>query len=217
LAALRSMLPRDRGTIIQVGSALAYRSIPLQSAYCAAKHAIKGFTESLLCELIHDGSNVKVCMVHMPALNTTQFDWVKSRLPGHAQPVPPIYQPEVGARAVHWAAEHTPRELLVGYPTVQAVVGEKVVPAYIDHYLARTCYDAQQTAEPADPSRPNNLWQYVPGEHSAHGDFDDRSLEISPELWARTHVPFLGLITGGVAAAGGAMWLINSLKQRKSA
>src|SRR5216117_1147191 len=135
LAALRHMLPRDRGTILQVSSALAFRAIPLQSAYCAAKHAIKGFTESLRTELLHDGSRVRVTMVHMPALNTPQFGWVKSRLPHKAQPVPPIFQPEVGARAVYWAAHHRRREVLVGWPTVQAVWGQKLIPGLLDRYL----------------------------------------------------------------------------------
>src|SRR5687767_9952429 len=144
LAALRRMLPRDRGTIVQVGSALAYRSIPLQAAYCAAKHAVTGFTESLRCELIHDESRVRVTEVHMPALNTPQFGWVKSRLPRKAQPVPPIYQPEVAAEAIYWAAHHNRRELLVGWSTMQAVWGNKLVPGLIDRYLARTGYEGQQ-------------------------------------------------------------------------
>ena len=147
LAALRRMLPRDRGTIVQVGSALAYRGIPLQSAYCAAKHAIDGFMDSLRCELIHDGSGVHVTMVHLPALNTPQFRWVKSRLPRKAQPVPPIYQPEVAAEAIHWAARHRRRELWVGAPTVQAILANRVAPGLLDHYLAATGYDAQQTTE----------------------------------------------------------------------
>ena len=140
LAALKRMLPRDRGTIVQVGSALADRSIPLQSAYCAAKHAISGFTDSLRCELIHDKSKVRVTMVHMPALNTPQFGWVKSRLKHKAQPVPPIFQPEVGARAVYWAAHHHRRELYVGMSTVEAIVGNKIAPGLLDHYLGRTGY-----------------------------------------------------------------------------
>jgi NAD(P)-dependent dehydrogenase (short-subunit alcohol dehydrogenase family) len=145
MAALKRMLPRDRGTIVQVGSALAYRGIPLQSAYCGAKHAIQGFTESVRCELLHDGSNVWITMVQMPALNTPQFDWVKSRLPNRAQPVPPIYQPEVAAEAIVWAAHHRRRELLVGSSTVRAVLGDKVAPGLLDRYLARTGYESQQT------------------------------------------------------------------------
>src|SRR5579872_7077483 len=147
LAALKHMLPRDRGTIVQVGSALAYRSIPLQSAYCAAKHAIAGFTDSLRCELIHDNSNVRIMMVQMPALNTPQFGWVKSRLKHKAQPVPPIFQPEVGARAIYWAAHHTRRELYAGWPTVEAIVGNKLAPGLLDRYLGKTGFASQQRSE----------------------------------------------------------------------
>jgi len=158
LAALRRMLPRNRGTVVQVGSALAYRSIPLQSAYCAAKHAIMGFTDSLRCELIHDNSKVRITVVQMPALNTTQFGWVKSRLKHKAQPVPPIYQPEIGARAIYWAAHHDRREVYVGAPTVAAIVGNKFAPGILDHYLGRTGYKSQQTSEPEDPKRPRRSW-----------------------------------------------------------
>lgn len=202
LAALKRMLPRDRGTIVQVGSALAYRSIPLQSAYCAAKHAIAGFTDSLRCELIHDKSNVRVTMVHMPALNTPQFGWVKSRLQHKAQPVPPIFQPEVGARAVYWAAHHHRRELYVGMSTVEAIEGNKIAPGLLDLYLGRTGYDSQQTSQPEDPNRPNNLWQPVAGDHGAHGTFDARAREKSWEL--RTSLNRLWLGAGfsvGLAAA----------------
>jgi short-subunit dehydrogenase len=182
LAALKRMLPRDRGTIVQVGSALAYRSIPLQSAYCAAKHAISGFTDSLRCELIHDKSRVRVTMVHMPALNTPQFGWVKSRLKHKAQPVPPIFQPEVGARAVYWAAHHKRRELYVGMSTVEAIVGNKIAPGMLDHYLGKTGYASQQTSQPESPDRPNNLWEPLPGDHGAHGSFDQRATGKSWEL-----------------------------------
>src|SRR6266704_132303 len=151
LAALKRMLPRDRGTIVQAGSALVYRSIPLQSAYCAAKHAVAGFTDSLRCELIHERSRIHLTMVQMPALNTPQFSWVKSRLPRKPQPVPPIFQPEVAAEAIFWAAHHDRPEVYVGWPTVEAIVGNKVAPRLADHYLARTGYDSQQTNEPADP------------------------------------------------------------------
>jgi NAD(P)-dependent dehydrogenase (short-subunit alcohol dehydrogenase family) len=187
LAALRRMQPRDRGTIVQVGSALAYRGIPLQAAYCAAKHAIVGFTDSLRCELIHDGSHVRLTAVHMPALNTPQFGWVKSRLPRKPQPVPPIFQPEVGAEAVYWAAHHDRRELLVGWPTVKAVWAQKFIPSYLDRYLAKHGYEGQQYDGAADPNRPHNLWQPVPGPYGAHGDFDARSTDQSLQLWASTH------------------------------
>ena len=201
LAALHRMLPRDRGTIVQVGSALAYRSIPLQAAYCAAKHAANGFTESLRCELLHDESRVRVTEVQMPALNTPQFSWVKSRLPRKAQPVPPIYQPEVAAEAIYWAAHHRRRELLVGFSTVQAVWGTKFIPGLIDRYLARTGYDGQQHDGPADPMRPNNLWEPVPGDQGAHGDFDDRASDRCFQLWATTHRSWLALAGAGTLAA----------------
>jgi NAD(P)-dependent dehydrogenase (short-subunit alcohol dehydrogenase family) len=205
LAALKRMLPRDRGTIIQVGSALAHRAIPLQSAYCAAKHAMKGFTESLITELLHDKSNVRVSMVQMPAMNTPQFDWVKSRLKDRGQPVPPIFQPEVGAHAVMYAVDNdVGRELLVAWPTVKAVFGEKFVPSYIDHVLARDGYASQQTDEPEDPNRPNNLWEPVPGDYGAHGRFDARAHDDSAELELRLNRDWLmlaGGVLGGVALA----------------
>lgn len=182
LAALRHMLPRNCGTIVQVGSALVYRSIPLQSAYCAAKHAIAGFTDSLRCELIHDKSRVRVTMVQMPALNTPQFGWVKSRLKHKAQPVPPIFQPEVGARAIYWAAHHSRREIYAGWPTVEAIIGNKIAPGWLDRYLGNTGFDSQQTSEPEDPERPDNLWNPVKGDHGAHGAFDCRAHESSWEL-----------------------------------
>lgn len=186
LAALRRMLPRNRGKIVQVGSALAYRSIPLQSAYCAAKHAIVGFTDALRCELIHDGSNVSVSVVHMPALNTPQFGWVKSRLRNKAQPVPPIFEPEVGARAVFWAAHHDRGEVYVGGSTVKAIIGNKVAPRLLDHYLGHTGYASQQTSHPEDPARPDNLWEPLDQDRDVgtHGSFDTRSQSHSLELWA---------------------------------
>jgi NAD(P)-dependent dehydrogenase (short-subunit alcohol dehydrogenase family) len=195
LAALRRMVPRDRGVIVQVGSALAYRGIPLQSAYCAAKHAIQGFHDSLRSELIHDGSHVHVTMVQLPALNTPQFGWVKSRLPNKAQPVPPIFQPEVAARAIVWAADHPRRELYVGWPTVKAILGNKLFAGLLDRYLAQTGYQGQQTAEPADPHRPHNLWQPVDDTHDlgAHGSFDRR---------ARCEPAILGNHTPPVVCAG---------------
>jgi NAD(P)-dependent dehydrogenase (short-subunit alcohol dehydrogenase family) len=202
LAALRRMYPRDRGAIVQVGSALAYRGIPLQSAYCAAKHAIQGFMDSLRCELLHANSRVRVSMVHLPATNTPQFDWVKSRLPGRAQPVPPIFQPEVPAEAIHWAAHHNRRELWVGMPTVAAILGNRIAPGLLDRYLAATGFDSQQTTEPEDPSRPNNLWDPLPGDHGAHGRFDDRSSSWSAQAWAVRH---RGISLGAVLAAGAAI------------
>jgi len=187
LAALKRMLPRDRGRIIQVGSALAYRGIPLQSAYCASKHAIQGFMDSLRSELIHDGSNVKVCMLQMPGMNTPQFGWVKSRLPNKAQPVPPIYQPEIAADAIVFASHHDRREMYVGLSSVEAIVGNKFFPGLLDHYLARTAYSGQQTNEPRDPNQPYNLFQPVPGDHGPHGDFGSRARKSSPQLWTDKH------------------------------
>jgi hypothetical protein len=179
LAALKRMRPRDRGTIVQVGSALAFRSIPLQAAYCGAKHAIEGFTDSLRTELLHDRSRLQVTSVHLPALNTPQFSWVRSRLPRKPQPVQPIFQPEVAARAIVWAALHPRRQVLVGSPTVAAVYGQRIAPGLLDGYLARTGYDSQQTPEPADPGRPDNLFTSVPGEFGAHGEFDARAKSFS--------------------------------------
>jgi NAD(P)-dependent dehydrogenase (short-subunit alcohol dehydrogenase family) len=190
LSALRRMLPRDRGTIIQIGSALSYRSIPLQSAYCACKHAINGFTDSLRCELHHDKSNVKVTAVQMPAMNTTQFDWVKNRLPNNPQPVPPIFEPEVAARVVVAAgyAKNPRREYWVGTPTVEAIVAQKFIPGLLDRYLGATGYKSQQIPdEPRNPEAPNNLYDYVPGVHSARGKFSDRSSRTSAEVFFTLH------------------------------
>ena len=189
MAALRRMQPRDRGTIVQVGSALGYRSIPLQSAYCGAKHAVNGFTESVRTELMHDGSNVRITIVQMPAVNTPQFSWVLSRLPRNPQPVPPIYQPEVAAEGVVFAADHPNRkEYWVGGSTVATILGQKLAAPLLDRYLARTGYDSQQTGTRAEPGRPGNLWQPVdepPGsDHGAHGTFDDRSRDHSGHLAA---------------------------------
>lgn len=200
-SALKRMLPRNQGTIVQVGSALAYRAIPLQSAYCAAKHALNGFTEALRCELLHDGSNIRLTMVQLPALNTPQFDWVKSRLPRRPQPVPPIYQPEVAARAIYWAAHHDRRELNVGLTTSIAINGDKLFPGLGDRYLARTGYDAQQTSEPVEADRADNLWQPLPGDHGAHGRFDRRASNSSPYLWVNTHRLITALGAGAIATA----------------
>jgi len=203
MAALRRMLPRDRGTIIQIGSALSYRSIPLQSAYCAAKHAINGFTDSLRCELHHDKSNVRVTAVQMPAMNTTQFDWVKNRMPHNTQPVPPIFEPEVAAEVVVAAgmARNPRREYWVGLPTVQAIVAQKIVPGLLDRYLGKTGYNSQQLQnEPRDPNAPNNLYEYVPGVHSARGKFDDRAKRSSAEVFVSLHRGWFAL--GALALAG---------------
>ncbi len=200
MSALKRMLPRDRGTIVQVGSALAYRAIPLQSAYCGAKHAIQGFTESVRSELLHEKSKVHITMVQLPALNTPQFSWVRSRLPRHPMPAPPIYQPEVAAKAIYWAAHHRRRELKVGGSTSIILLGNKLFPGYGDRYLGKTGYDSQQTEEPVDPDRLDNLWVPLPGDFGAHGEFDDRSHPRSLQLWATTHRGLL-LAGAGVAAS----------------
>jgi NAD(P)-dependent dehydrogenase (short-subunit alcohol dehydrogenase family) len=206
-AALARMLPRGKGTIVQVGSALAYRGIPLQAAYCGAKHAILGFTESLRCELLHDRSPVRVTMVQLPAVNTPQFDWELSRLPRHPQPVPPIYQPEVAARAILYAADHPQRrEYQVGWSTVATLLANKVAAGLLDRYLARTGYRSQQTNEPARP-HPTDLWQPadVPGtaDVGAHGSFDKRSYRHSSQQWLSRHrYGLAGVGAASVAAAG---------------
>jgi len=222
MAALRYMKPRNRGTIVQVGSALAYRGIPLQSAYCGAKHAIQGFHEALRCELLHDRSNVKVTMVQMPAVNTPQFDWVLSRLPHHAQPVPPIYQPEFAARAVLFAADHPGRrEYWVGSSTVGTLAANALAPGLLDRYLARTGFKSQQTERRQDPDAPVNLWDPADGadghDFGAHGDFDDTSHRNDPQLWASHHHGLLAAGAGGLlaAGAGGLLAAATALRRRR--
>jgi NAD(P)-dependent dehydrogenase (short-subunit alcohol dehydrogenase family) len=212
LAALKRMLKREdgrgKGTIVQIGSALAYRSIPLQSAYCAAKHAINGFTDSLRCELIHDGSEVQITSVHMPAMNTTQFNWVKNRLPNDTQPVPPIYEPEIAAKVVVAAgmAKRPRREYWVGAPTVAAIVAQKFIPGLLDRYLGKTGYASQQIkGEPRDPNAPNDLYHYVPGVHGARGKFDDRSKRTSAEVFVTLHRGLFMAAAALLLAAGGTL------------
>ncbi|HLU68679.1 MAG TPA: SDR family oxidoreductase [Kofleriaceae bacterium] len=201
VVALRRMVPRDRGVIVQVGSALAYRSIPLQAAYCAAKHALRGFTDSVRSELIHDGvRGVHLTMVQLPGLNTPQFRWCKSYMPNKAQPVPPIYQPEVAARAIEWATHHRRREVYVGLPSIKTVIGSKLLPGWLDHYLARVAWEGQQTGEREDPSRPVNLFFPVRGDHGAHGAFDRRARARDPVTWVS-----LRLGAAGVRAAAAAL------------
>src|SRR5699024_4907967 len=189
MAALKRMLPRNKGSVILAGSALAYRGIPLQSAYCGAKHGIHGFFESLRSELIHENSDVNVSMVQLPAMNTTQFGFVKSRLPNKPRPMGTIYEPEVAAKVFFEVAnnEHKEREVFVGFPTVQTIIGNKLIPGWLDHYLARTGYQGQQTNEPEDPNRENNLWEPIPGDHGVRGTFDGQAWDFSPKFWAATH------------------------------
>ena len=216
MAALRYMKPRDRGVIVQVGSALAYRGIPLQSAYCGAKHAIQGFHEALRCELLHDKSGISVTMVQMPAVNTPQFDWVLSRLPRHAQPVPPIYQPEFAAQAILYAADHPQRrEYWVGSSTMATLAANAVAPGLLDRYLARTGYKSQQTDHRQDTDAPVNLWVPADGadghDFGAHGDFDDTAKDRDPQLWASHHHGVLAAGAGGLVAA------LTALSRRRSA
>jgi NAD(P)-dependent dehydrogenase (short-subunit alcohol dehydrogenase family) len=186
-AALRRMVARDRGVIVQVGSALAYRGIPFQSAYCGAKHAVQGFTESVRCELLHDRSRVRITMVQLPALNTPHFNVALSRLPREPQPVAPIYEPEVAAQAVVWASEHPRRELWVGGSTAATLIANSVVPGLLDRYLGRTGYRSQQSNEPIGPGRPSNLWEPLPGDRGAHGRFGAHSRARSIQFWLASH------------------------------
>jgi hypothetical protein len=203
-AALKRMQPRNRGTVIQVGSALAFRGIPLQSAYCGAKHAIKGFTESVRVELKHQGSKVRLCDVHMPGVNTPQFDWVLHRgVDHHPMPVPPIYQPEVCARAIAHVAEHPRRTMWVGLPTALTILGNRVAPALLDWYLAKTNVKGQQSPDHDPPGQQHNTWQPVYGDEvAAHGSFDDKAHSRSPELWFSEHRAAVG---AGAALAAGAL------------
>ena len=205
-AALQRMLPRDRGTVVQVGSAIAYRGIPLQSPYSGAKHAIKGFQESLRTELRHRGSKVHLTMVQLPGVNTPQFDHGLSRMPNKPMPVAPIYQPEVAARAVHWAAHHRRRELWVGVPTVYTILGNKLSPLVAEIYLAKRAVSGQQTDEPLPPDRRSNLFEPVPGDPGAHGDFDAKAHPHSAQSWASLHRrPLLAGLTAGAAAGVAAL------------
>jgi NAD(P)-dependent dehydrogenase (short-subunit alcohol dehydrogenase family) len=219
LAALARMKPRDRGAIVQVGSALAYRGIPLQSAYCAAKHAIQGFHESLRCELMHEGSHVRTTMVQLPAVNTPQFTWVLSRLSRHAQPVPPIFQPEVAARAVLHAADHPRRrEYWVGGSTVGTLLANAVAPGLLDRYLARTGFSSQQTDQPKPADQPANLWRPADSpaghDYGAHGEFDGKATGRSRQLWASQHHGVLAT-AAGTAAAGIAGLVARARKKGK--
>jgi short-subunit dehydrogenase len=200
-AALDRMRIRNRGVIVQVGSALSYRGIPLQAAYCGAKHAVRGFTDSVRTELLDEGSGIRICEVHAPALNTPQFRWVKSFLPSEAQPVPPVYQPEIVADAVAWLVEHPRREMWVGASTMGTVIANRIAPGLLDRYLARTGVRSQQTDDPLDRDRPFNLYEPVPGDHGAHGAFDDRAVRASAQSWMSKHKRVLAgaaLVVGAV-------------------
>jgi short-subunit dehydrogenase len=207
MSALKRMTARDRGTVVQVGSALAYRAIPLQAAYCGAKFGIRGFTDSVRTELMHDGSNVWITMVQLPAVNTPQFNWCRTKLPDHPQPVPPIFQPEVPAEAVYWAAHHRRRELVVGGSAVKAIYGNKLVPRFADWYLARTGYSSQQIQGLSVGDRPDNLFEPVESEAATHGMFDGRARDRSYQLLASTHRTVLAGALAGLGAVGGwARW-----------
>jgi NAD(P)-dependent dehydrogenase (short-subunit alcohol dehydrogenase family) len=204
MVALKRMSARDRGKIVQVGSALSYRAIPLQAAYCGAKFGIRGFTDSIRTELRHDRSKVQITMVQLPGVNTTQFSWCRSKLPDHPMPVPPIYQPEIPAEAVYWAAHHRRRELWVGYSAVEAILASKLAPSVlVDRYLARTGISGQQVKDmPVHGERVGNLFEPVQGDAATHGIFDARAKTHSPALWAATHRPLLAGALTGLAAAG---------------
>lgn len=202
-AALDRMLPRDRGSIVLVGSALAYRGIPLQAPYCGAKHAEKGFFESLRTELRHDKSKVHLSMVQLPGLNTPQFLHCRSKMPNVPQPMPPYYQPEVAADAVHWSAHHRRRELYVGMPTVKTIIGNKVAPWLVERVLAKQAFSGQQTDKPADPDRPDNLMKPVPGDPGAHGPFDQKARASSIQTRIAKHRGVVGALTAGVAILTG--------------
>lgn len=212
MAALRRMTARDQGIIVQVGSALAYRAIPLQAAYCGAKFAIRGFTDSIRTELRADHSNVRITMVQLPGVNTTQFNWCRSKLPKHPMPVPPTYQPEIPAEAVYWAAQHHRRELWVGYSTLQAILGNKLAPSLADWYLAKTGIKGQQIQDmPIDGERVGNLFEPVQGKAATHGIFDDQAKTRSPQLWAATHRP---AVFGALASFAGAAVLGAAARAR---
>lgn len=200
MSALKRMRTRNRGSIVQVGSALAYRSIPLQSPYCGAKHAIVGFTDSIRSELIHQRSNIHITVVHLPAMNTPQFSWCRTRLPRHPQPVPPIYQPEVAARAIVWASSRRRREVYVAWPTIKAIYGQELAPGYADRYLAKFAYSGQETEEAVSRDRPDNLFEPAAEPYAAHGIFDSRARNFSPLTWIDLHRGALAL--GSLVLAG---------------
>jgi NADP-dependent 3-hydroxy acid dehydrogenase YdfG len=210
LAALKRMLPRDKGSIVLIGSALAYRGIPLQSSYCAAKHAIQGFADSLRCELLHDKSNVKFSMVQLPGVNTTQFGWVKNKLPMKTKPLGAVYQPEVIARGVYWAAHNKRRELMIGWPTLEAIFGNKFAPEYADWVLSREGIKGQQQqGHPKPADMKDNLWEPLDSErdYGSHGQFDSIAKTSSPQMWSSTHRAIMGLATAALGGVAGLLWM----------
>lgn len=213
MAALKRMLPRDHGTIVQVSSALAYHSVPLQAAYCGAKHAINGYTDSLRAELLHRDSHVHVTVVDMPGLNTPQFDWALNKMPKRPRPVAPVYQPEVAARAIVWAAHHRRPRLYVGLSSLLMIWADKFAPGLLDRYMARSAVSGQQTDESANPDQPGNLWQPAAGDYGARGRFSDEAYEHSVQLWATTHRGWLAL--AGAAVAAGAICVTTARQRRR--
>jgi NAD(P)-dependent dehydrogenase (short-subunit alcohol dehydrogenase family) len=213
-AALKRMLPRDRGAIVLTGSALAYRGIPLQSAYCGAKHAIQGFQDSLRAELFHAKSRIHVAMVQLPGVNTPQFDWMQTDMPCKLKPASPPYQPEVAARALHWAAHHRRKQVMVGGSTVLAIWGDRLASGLLDRYLGRTGFAGQQADEPIDPGRQSNLWKPVDHDYGAHGRFDAVARRSSPQLWANLHRGALAVGAGLIAAAGAGAYILTRRKVR---
>jgi NAD(P)-dependent dehydrogenase (short-subunit alcohol dehydrogenase family) len=206
-AALKRMLPRNKGKIVLVGSALAYRGIPLQSAYCGAKHAIQGFIDSVRSELLHDDSNVTITMVQLPGVNTPQFDWIRAKLPGKPRPIGKVFQPEVAARGIYFAAHTDRKEIEIGMPTVQAIWGNKIASPLLDEYLADVGFKGQQDPQPVSPDRKDNLFEPVPGDHGAHGRFDHQAVDTSAELWISEHKKQIGLAALGAAVAGAGFML----------
>jgi NAD(P)-dependent dehydrogenase (short-subunit alcohol dehydrogenase family) len=217
-AALRRMLPRNRGSIVLVGSALAYRGIPLQSAYCGAKHAIQGFLDSVRTELLHDKSQVRITMVQLPGVNTPQFDWIRAKTHSKPRPIGAVFQPEVAAEAIHFAAHCDRKEVLVGYPTVQSIWGDKLASSYLDEYLAEIGFSGQQDKEPVSPARKDNLFEPVPGDFAARGRFDSEARDSSPELWISMHKNQLGAAALGLAtaAAAGAGFMLSARQREKA-
>jgi len=211
--ALERMLPRDRGHVVQVGSALAKRSIPLQSGYCGAKHAIEGFTESVRTELLHMRSRVVVTVVQLPAMNTPQFEWTRNKMPKKPRPIGTIHQPEIAARAIYWSAHTRRKETWVGWPTVESILGERLASALLDRYLADVAWKGAMRKEPVDPTAPDNFWRPAPGDHGAHGPFDDRARRSTSQVWLDEHRALVALLAvAGVAVTAGAAVAASRLR-----